>query len=229
MTVSNEESPDVELDASTTVETIKIAPTEWIKRLQSTWGEPLVVPEWEDDTEGYRAKNGWQGRDLVHDENAPVRITRYFVQYGNGNDISDDVSITRGGVGTILTGVVVFTPRAESHQGYCHGGSMCSVMDDVVGWCSFLTTGRCQPWSGFTVQVNTSLRQPVAVNATLLVRAEISKIERRKVYMKAVLVDPANEDRVHAICDGMAVLNCGVLPLETQQSTDTVGTEVDES
>jgi hypothetical protein len=102
-------------------------------------------------------------------------------------------------------------------------------MDDVVGWCSFLTTGRCQPWSGFTVQVNTSLRQPVAVNATLLVRAEISKIERRKVYMKAVLVDPANEDRVHAICDGMAVLNCGVLPLETQQSTDTVGTEVDES
>ncbi|EEC51251.1 predicted protein [Phaeodactylum tricornutum CCAP 1055/1] len=219
MTVSNEESPDVELDASTTVETIKIAPTEWIKRLQSTWGEPLVVPEWEDDTEGYRAKNGWQA----------IRITRYFVQYGNGNDISDDVSITRGGVGTILTGVVVFTPRAESHQGYCHGGSMCSVMDDVVGWCSFLTTGRCQPWSGFTVQVNTSLRQPVAVNATLLVRAEISKIERRKVYMKAVLVDPANEDRVHAICDGMAVLNCGVLPLETQQSTDTVGTEVDES
>jgi predicted thioesterase len=102
-------------------------------------------------------------------------------------------------------------------------------MDDVVGWCSFLTTGRCQPWSGFTVQVNTSLRQPVAVNATLLVRAEISKIERRKVYMKAVLVDPANEDRVHAICDGMAVLNRGVLPLETQQSTDTVGTEVDES
>jgi hypothetical protein len=60
MTVSNEESPDVELDASTAVETIKIAPTEWIKRLQSTWGEPLVVPEWEDDTEGYRAKNGWQ-------------------------------------------------------------------------------------------------------------------------------------------------------------------------
>lgn len=31
---------------------------------RSSWGERLVVPEWEDDA--YRRANGWKGTDLVH-------------------------------------------------------------------------------------------------------------------------------------------------------------------
>ena len=240
------------------------------------WGEPLVVPEWQeneqdDDDDGngeYRSKNGWQGRDLIHDVNSPVRITEYYVRYGDGQGLparvgnvppeqeegtaapsllssssslsssmsssspsNPDASTRRGGVGTQLTGIVHFTKRAESHRGYCHGGSMCSVLDDVIGWCGFVATGQCLPWSGFTVQINTKLQKPIAVNTVLLVRASVTKIERRKVFIEAKLIEPsihnshddddddgeAEEDDqageiVHATGDGLVVLNKGVLP-----------------
>lgn len=158
-----------------------------------------------------------QGRDLIHDFNAPVRIVQYFVNYGHGEGIQ---GFSKGGVGTTLCGLVHFTPRAESHAGFCHGGSMCSVFDDVVGWCAFLTTGECKPWSGFTVQINTSLKRPIATGSVLLVKAKITRIERRKVYVEAILVEPSldGEDVIHAKGDGLVVLNKGVLPLEPGES-----------
>ncbi|KAI2512254.1 Thioesterase superfamily [Fragilaria crotonensis] len=138
-----------------------------------SYGEELKVAEWE--LMDYREKNGWKGRDMVHDENAPVRIHQYFVKYGNG--IGD---LERGGEGTALTGIVHFSPKAESHRGVCHGGSMTAVMDDVVGWVAFLASGTCQPWSGYTVQINTSLRKAIPVDSWLLVSGTITKVEGGK-------------------------------------------------
>ena len=185
-------------------------------------GERLVVPEWEDPDD--RRKRGWCGQDLVHDgEASPVHITDYFVRYGPGHDIAplgkEDGSCIRGGAGTVLQGIVVFTAAAESHRGYCHGGSMCSIMDDCIGWVAFCVTGTCRPWTGFTVQVNTSLRQPVPVHATLLVEGRITRVERRKVYVTAALYDPAKGGRdddsaVHAVGEGIVVLNKGILVVE---------------
>ena len=37
-----------------------------------------------------------------------------------------------------LVGVANFTKYSESHKGLCHGGSMCALMDDVVGILSLL-------------------------------------------------------------------------------------------
>lgn len=222
----------------------------WYGRLQPTWGEKLVVPEWQEEDDnnnndsssgGYRKNNGWKGNDLIHDKDAAVYIPAYYVQYGNGN-FSDKVNIQveatttttenhgrqrRGGVGTRLTGAVYFSERAESHQGYCHGGSMCSVMDDIIGWVGFMVTGQCRPWSGFTVQINTSLAKPIPVQTTLLVTGEVKRIERRKVFIEAVLVDPSSDRNgsgdypVHAKAEGIVVLNRGVLPpmMESQEST----------
>lgn len=200
----------------------------------STWGEKLQVMEWQDDDGQYRSKNGWQGRDLVHDKDAPVRVLEYYVNYGpgialaadNNDDNSDKNADTaqstvkyknfaRGGVDTTLTGIVCFTKRAESHQGYCHGGSMCSIMDDVIGWVGFLVTGECRPWSGFTVQVNSKLQRPVHVDSVLLVQAKITHIERRKVSIEAVILDPKEEQNtVHATASGLVVVNRGVLSEE---------------
>lgn len=204
---------------------LRLSPA-WIEERRDEWGERLIVAEWEDDStksddaSGYRKKNGWQGRDLVHDKRAPVRVTEYFVNYGHGVGLAEEVK--KGGVGTELTGIVIFTERAESHAGFCHGGSMCSVLDDVIGWCAFLVTGVCRPWSGFTVQINTSLKKPVKVNSTLLVRATITSIERRKVSIQAELVDPT-DDSIHATGDGLVVMNRGVLPgLQTQSSLESL-------
>jgi acyl-coenzyme A thioesterase PaaI-like protein len=227
------------------------------QQLLSSWGETLDVPEWKQqqqqhqqqqqtgndmDNDGidYRIKHGWQGKDLIHDANAPVRILSYHVQYGPGihNKINDDtLSVLlqrRGGVGTTLRGLVHFTKRAESHQGYCHGGSMTSVLDDVIGWVAFLATGECRPWTGFTVQVNCSLHRPIPVDSFLLVQAKIVDIERRKVSVEASIVDPQRQRHhqdsmnidhnlrdavynfedatLHATGTGLVVMNRGVLP-----------------
>ena len=182
----------------------------WVDNLRDDWGVPLAVSEW-DDIDSYRSKNGWHGRDLVHDRHAPVRILEYFVNYGDG---IPRTNLSKGGIGTTLTGIAHFTKRAESHQGFCHGGSMCSLMDDIIGWVAFLTTGTCRPWTGFTVQVNTSLKKPIRVDSFLLVKATIVKIERRKVSVTAELIDPSEDkaSNTHALGEGLVVLNKGVLP-----------------
>lgn len=196
----------------------------------SSWGETLEVLEWQDDGGEYRSKNGWKGHDLIHDRLSPVHILDYYVKYGPGithkdaNNNNDDnnpdakpairyKNFSRGGIDTTLTGIVHFTKRAESHQGYCHGGSMCSIMDDVIGWVGFLVTGECHPWSGFTVQVNSKLQRPVHVDSILLVQAKITNIERRKVSIEAVIKDPNNDNDncVHATASGLVVVNRGVL------------------
>jgi acyl-coenzyme A thioesterase PaaI-like protein len=185
----------------------------WCERLRPTWGEEVVVAEWEQaETADYRAKNGWKGKDLVHDKDAAVHISQYYVKYGSATP-----GLVRGGTGTCLTGIVHFTERAESHRGYCHGGSMTCVMDDVIGWVGFMVTGECRPWSGFTVQINTSLQMPIPVHSTLLVVAEVTKLDRRKVFIEARIVDPADSSQ-HAKAEGIVVLNRGVLPEEMLQS-----------
>mmetsp|Transcript_11344 Transcript_11344/g.23255 ORF Transcript_11344/g.23255 Transcript_11344/m.23255 type:complete len:259 (-) Transcript_11344:1714-2490(-) len=215
--------------------------------LEALWGSRLTVEEWQEDpqdhvtksTTAYRNDHGWKGRDLMHDRYSAVRITEYYVQYGPGMTL-DNKTAAGGGVGTTLTGLVHFTARAESHAGYCHGGSMCAVLDDVIGWCGFCTTGNCLPWSGFTVQINTQLQKPIPLHSILVIQATIVKVERRKVYMEAKLMDyqkitneeeedaemtsndgatttPASilkqyQEIRHASGDGMVVLNKGILP-----------------
>ena len=214
ITLDSNVLPAEYLDVDSDDDTLCLNLPEWVEQLRDDWGTPLSsVHEW-NDVDCYRSKNGWHGRDLVHDKHAPVRVLEYFVQYGPG---MASAGLAAGGVGTLLTGIVHFTKRAESHQGYCHGGSMCSLMDDIIGWCAFMTTGRCRPWTGFTVQVNTSLKKPIRVDSFLLVKATITKIERRKVFITAELIDPAEEadddnNNVHAMGEGLVVLNKSVLP-----------------
>ena len=109
-----------------------------------------------------------------------------------------------GGVGSQLIGAVHFGPGAESHRGLCHGGTMCSLMDDVVGWTGFCATGVCKPWSGFTVQINTALKKPVDVGAWLRLEGEIVKIEGRKVSVRARLLD--FDGAIHCEAEGLVVL-----------------------
>ncbi len=204
---------------------------EWVSTKEGSWGDVLQVDEWneESDTVGgssahsYRQKHGWLGRDLIHDIHAPVRVMQYYVRYGS----EPLTGLTRGGVGTKLTGIVHFTRRAESHQGYCHGGAMTSVLDDVIGWAAFLVTGECRPWSGYTVQVNTSLQRPILVDSILIVQATIVHLLRRKVSVEAKIFSPTgmndegcvDSDTIHATAEGLVVINRGVLPHDYDRSS----------
>ncbi|KAL7546126.1 hypothetical protein ACHAWF_009468 [Thalassiosira exigua] len=188
----------------------------WLREQLPRWGERVRVPEWDEDEsidgeggaadhyergEGemdcYRSTNGWKGTDLCHSIESPVRISHYGVRH------------EAGGVGTTLSGAVHFTSGAESHAGYCHGGSMTAVMDDVIGWTAFLVTGKCIPWSGFTAQVNVSLRRPIAVRSYLKVVGRITKWEGRKVWIHSQLIHGGDEDgegTVHCTAEGLVIL-----------------------
>jgi acyl-coenzyme A thioesterase PaaI-like protein len=189
-----------------------------------------------DKIQSYRSSNGWKGRDYCHDSrSSPVYIKDYYLKTYNthaDNAIShpsekcndtrvndatasapatmEDSTVT-GGVGTTLSGVVYFTTDAESHPGYCHGGSMTAVMDDVIGWVGFCAQNVVRPWSGYTVQVNCKLQQPVSVESILLVRGRITKIEGRKVFVQGELLDPSTREgedvTVHAQAEGIFILN----------------------
>ena len=87
---------------------------------------------------------------------------------------------------------------------------------------------RCIPWSGYTVQINTKLCKPIPVDSYLYVQGIITNIVRRKVYVTATLYDTVvrtdqNEEEeveeeeeehriVYATCEGIVVMNPGVLP-----------------
>lgn len=185
---------------------------DWINpSVSSSWGKPLEVPEWEEYNQHapfhhnhaiYRKNNGWQGNDFCHDKaTSPMYISHYHTSYP---------SAEHNGVGTVLTGIARFTKLAESHMGFCHGGSMCAAMDDVMGWIGFCTTGKCLPWSGFTAQVNTSLKKPIPVNTYLKIEAKIVKREGRKVHIEAALIDPSSTNCMHATGEGLFILKKGI-------------------
>ncbi|KAL7576754.1 hypothetical protein ACA910_005669 [Epithemia clementina (nom. ined.)] len=151
----------------------------------------------------YRRLHGWQGRDYLHHLHSPVRILEYYIRYGprgeglpqntnNNNNNNDNHTLNKkGGVGTTLTGLVHVTPHAESHRGKTHGGAFCSVMDDVMAWCVMQVSGKCRPWTGYTVQVNTTLLQSIPLDSLLLVQAWVTRIQgTRKVWVQARLGQP---------------------------------------
>ena len=189
-----------------------------------SWGEPLHLPEWSagsplchdnndtddnnDQSHVYRRDQGWQGRDLLHDTQSPIRITHYFVRYGSGGPdcgLPFTSSSVRGGVGTLVTGLVHFTARAESHKGKCHGGGFCSVMDDVLAWCGMVVSGRCLPWSGVTVQVNTTLLASIPLDSRLVVQAWVTRIQKsRKIWVQARLFNPQTIETLQALSSSLS-------------------------
>ena len=141
--------------------------------------------------------SGWMGTDYAHNsEGRAVFISGYAL----GKTAKGHAK---------LIGAVHFGQDAESHKGLCHGGTMCTVMDDVIGWAGFCVSGRCIPWSGFTVQVNTALQAPVAVGSWLRVEGSIYEVERRKVRVRASLKTPseaAQPEVVHCTAEGLFVV-----------------------
>jgi acyl-coenzyme A thioesterase PaaI-like protein len=184
-----------------------------------------------DGVDEYRCTNGWIGSDLCHSRHSSVRISHYTISYNDSH--SNTTLMTdggRGGVGTKLTGLCHFTESAESHKGYCHGGSMTAVMDDIIGWTAFCVTGQCIPWSGYTVQINVTLKHPVQIGSYLILRGAIVKWDgRRKVWVEATLFSNGccsssdemkienkcsdDEEIVYCTAEGLVLLNNDVINL----------------
>ena len=110
------------------------------------------VREWND--EHWRlSEGGFSGTDYVHSRSrAPVRVLEYLlIKPSTGSNPSTDIN--DGLFYPSLVGPAFFSGAAESHKGLCHGGSMCALMDDAIGWMGFCISGRPREWTGYTVQV----------------------------------------------------------------------------
>ena len=88
---------------------------------------------------------------------------------------------------------------------------MTCVMDDVIRWTAFLVAGECRPWSGFTAQVNISLKCPIAVGSYLKIVGTITKREGRKVSIQSQLLHVGEgndgvDDVVHCTAEGLVIL-----------------------
>lgn len=157
----------------------------------------LKIREW-DDEEWRLTEGGFSGRDFCHSKQASVRIVNYALL--PPRSVVED-PFPR------LVGPTYFSPLSESHRGLCHGGSFCALMDDVIGWLGFCVSGCVMPWSGYTVQVNTSLKKSVKVGSVLRLESWVSHQEGpRKYWIHARLSDPDSKD-VHCEGNGLFLLN----------------------
>lgn len=152
---------------------------EWFASIAAS-GRRLQVREW--DREDLRLSDGFMGTDLCHSKSSsPVHIVEYVLIPSSEPEQHPFPS---------LHGLVRFRSSSESHKGLCHGGSACAVMDDALGWMGFCVSGEVRPWSGFTAQVDTSLRRPVRVGSEMLLEARVvSREKARKVWVAATLMD----------------------------------------
>ncbi len=176
----------------------------------------LKVREWLD--EDWRVKDGgFQGYDFCHSSRAAVRVIDYImlsprvesserfpqISVSTTDDsirVNESDVVVGGDSFPRLVGVAYFSPQAESHRGLCHGGSFCALMDDVIGWLGFCTSGELRPWSGYTVQVNTALRKSVKVGSILKLEAWVDRKEGgRKYWIKSKLVDEESDE---IYCEG---------------------------
>lgn len=140
--------------------------------------------EWHDDE--WRKTSGWKGNDFIHARHSRgPRVLRYFHNRSE----------------SLLVGAVVFGPDSESHAGYCHGGSMTAVLDDVLGHTAFVTGG--ETWGGATVTVNCKLTKPIAIGSVLKVWGRVKERKGRTIFIDGGL--EAEDGTVHALLDGVAV------------------------
>jgi hypothetical protein len=71
----------------------------------------------------------------------------------------------------------------------------------------FCHSGTVQKWSGFTVQVNSSLKKSVPIGSIFKLVATIQRREgERKLWISARLINPFNEE-VHCEGVGLFLLN----------------------
>jgi acyl-coenzyme A thioesterase PaaI-like protein len=200
----------------------------WYKSLKAATPNSLVVDSVvrEFSNEAWRtSEGGFLGTDFVHSSTrAAVRILEYLLVNGtssspslgemapaqsssNLSEVTDSEPSEGGEPYPRLIGPAYFSEAAESHRGLCHGGSMCALMDDALGWMGFCASGTPRGWTGYTVQVDTTLKKAVPVGSLLRLEAWVQRREgKRKIWVGAKLVDPT-DGSVHCTAKGLFLIS----------------------
>ena len=187
------------------------------------------VPEYNDEAWRLSPESGFGGTDLMHSSSrSPVRVLQYTLLKAPEGVEKDALPYPR------LVGAAYFSEAAEGHKGLCHGGSMCALCDDALGWIGFCADGSVRPWAGYTVQVlayvcthayimlgttlfltlfltllhkvDTTLKKSVPTGSLLKIEAWVERREGpRKVWAECRLSD-ADDGTVYCTGKGLVLL-----------------------
>lgn len=88
----------------------------------------------------------------------------------------------------LFAGRAWFGPEAEGPPDHAHGGSQAALLDEGMGAAAWLSG---VPVLAAKIEIN--FRAPLPLGTVLTVRAEITKVERKKVFTKGRLEDDAGK------------------------------------
>lgn len=98
---------------------------------------------------------------------------------------------------TEVTGLVVFGDAYEGPPGCVHGGVIAAAFDEVLGFAQGLSGAP-----GMTARLTINYRSPTPLHRQLRFRADIERIDGRKIYARGEL-RVVDDDRLCAEADGL--------------------------
>lgn len=211
--------PDLSADQRKTLQQLLLEPVtttkyaldypplpDWYETIKQSQNA-LVVVEYRDEDRQING-DGLCTTNFMHSSSrAPCRVLEYCLLPPE----SDTTTTESNHAYPRLIGCAYFTEAAEGHKGLVHGGALCALMDDAIGWMGFCSDTKAgpRPWSGFTVQVDTTLKKSVKVGSCLQLEAWVERREGpRKVWVGCRLVDPSSPtETIHCTAKGLFLLS----------------------
>ncbi len=99
----------------------------------------------------------------------------------------------------VFAGRAWFGPETEGPPGHAHGGSQAALLDEGMGAAAWL--------SGKTVlaaKIEINFREPLPLGTVLTMRAEVTKIDGKKIYASGQLV--ADDGMIYSEGTGLFVV-----------------------
>ena len=74
------------------------------------------------------------------------------------------------------------TAPYEGYPGYLHGGIMCAILDEAMGWAAYNLSGGTL---AVTAKVHVRFKRPAPVGQPLTVSASITRKTKRRIWTRA--------------------------------------------
>ncbi|KND90484.1 hypothetical protein TOPH_04928 [Tolypocladium ophioglossoides CBS 100239] len=107
--------------------------------------------------------------------------------------------------GKSLVSVVYVGEDLCGHPGIVHGGMLATMLDEGLAWCCF---GALPHNIGVTANLNINYRRPTPAGSFLVLRAETTKVEGRKAWVKGrieLLAEPGEKPTVLTEADALYI------------------------
>ncbi len=101
-----------------------------------------------------------------------------------GNPLGLAVAVRRDGLDVVAS--AVFDAGAAGVPGISHGGPVCAVFDDVMGFVFTTMNGKI----GYTATMTVDFKAPIRLGSTIEFRGRLAKHEGRKLFIEAEAFDP---------------------------------------